>query len=122
LAYHRKFADTLSKDFIGHAVFPLLLRCASARTKRINSHYIDTQLDGSLQERIQELDDFVQLTSGTWYATTRRLEIYGIYFQNTGKPQRELEHVEVKPLTPSDIPASKFNSEKLLEGAKLETY
>lgn len=70
------------------------------------------------KEREYFLSDFIQLPDGQWYASTDQLITYAEGISQGGA----IWTIDVKVLQDDEFPADIFNGEKLLEGAKLETY
>ena len=71
-------------------------------------------------DRVDVLEDFKQLPTGQWYAAARKFTYTplkaGVYSSTSE------EFVDVKVLDPKEIPPGTFDGEKLLKGAKVETY
>jgi hypothetical protein len=84
----------------------------NAKQKRINGHWTD--------ERVEVLTDFKRLPTGQWYAAARKGELHP---SQTGVSDSQFEEsITIKVLRRSDIPPGTFNGEKLIKGAKVETY
>jgi hypothetical protein len=60
------------------------------------------------------------LPTGQWYAAARKGELHP---SQTGVSDSQFEEsITIKVLRRSDIPPGTFNGEKLIKGAKVETY
>jgi hypothetical protein len=73
------------------------------------------------KEREYESSDLIQLPEGQWYASKRVLITYPDPERGTGRGGANW-NVDFKVLEENQYPADIFNGEKLLEGAKVETY
>jgi hypothetical protein len=73
------------------------------------------------KEREYECSNFVQLPEGQWYAGKRVLIKYPNLTKGT-VGGRVNWNIDFKVLEEDEYPADTFNGEKLLEGAKIETY
>jgi hypothetical protein len=79
-------------------------------------------VDGKwVDDRVTYYSDFAQTEAGQWYATDRRIEMSANAKRGTSASTHH-EKIELKVLKPEEIPPGTFDGEKLLEGAKLETY
>jgi hypothetical protein len=65
--------------------------------------------------------DLRRLPDGRWYATRRMRIQYGDPEKGFGL-QTNYSHIDVKVLKDDEFPPGTFDGEKLLEGAKVETY
>lgn len=74
-------------------------------------------------EKVREYEnsDFTQLPEGQWYAKRRVLITYPDPERGTGRGGADW-NIDVKLLKEDEFPPDTFNGEKLLEGAKIETY
>jgi len=80
------------------------------------------QRSGSWEkEREYESSDLVRLPEGKWYARKRVLITYPDPEKGTSRGGANW-NVDFKVLEENEYPADVFNGEKLLEGAKVETY
>jgi hypothetical protein len=73
------------------------------------------------KEREYEYSDLTQLPSGQWYAAKQGLVTYPDPERGTARGGENL-NMDVQVLDEGDFPPGTFDGEKLLEGAKLETY
>jgi hypothetical protein len=73
------------------------------------------------KEREYESTDLVQLPEGQWYAGKRVLITYPDPERGTGRGGADW-NVDFKVLEENEYPPDAFNGQKLLEGAKVETY
>lgn len=73
------------------------------------------------KERQYEYSGFTRLPEGQWYATKRILVTYPDPEQGTVRGGANWS-IDVQVLEEGDFPPDAFNGEKLLEGAKRETY
>jgi hypothetical protein len=79
------------------------------------------QRDGQwTKDRQDQLLDMQQLPTGQWYP--RQWKIIGWTRESPPKPYETVHHDDVQVLDEADFPPDLFNGEKLLEGAKVETY
>ena len=73
------------------------------------------------KERQYELSGLTSLPEGQWYASSCLLTIYTN--SERGTRQREVNwSINIEVLDEGDYPPDVFKGEKLLEGAKVETY
>ncbi len=80
------------------------------------------QRSGSWEkEREYKVAGLAQLPQGQWYVTQRTLVTYADPEQGTSQGGDNW-NLDVQLLEESDFPPDTFNGDKLLEGAKLETY
>ena len=80
--------------------------------------------NGSQQITMEiSLSDFVQLPTGHWYPQKKNSISYHKIdpFKNPPPPEKS-ENIDIQLLQEKDIPIELFNGEKLLKGAKVETY
>ena len=78
------------------------------------------QIDGQWQkDRQDELLDLQQLPTGQWYPMQWKVVSW---MPGQAKPYETIYQDDVQLLNDADFPAGLFNGEKLLEGAKVETY
>ena len=73
------------------------------------------------KEREYECSDFVQLPQGQWYPSKRVLSMYPDATRGTDGSRVDW-NIDIKVLEENEYPADTFNEEKLLEGAKVESY
>jgi hypothetical protein len=73
------------------------------------------------KEREYEHSNFVRLPEGPWYAGRRVLVTYPDPERGTVQGGANW-NIDVKMLAEGDFPPDAFNGQKLLEGAKIETY
>jgi hypothetical protein len=73
------------------------------------------------KEREYESSDLVQLPQGQWYVGRRVLITYPDPERGTGRGGANW-NVDFKVLEENEYPPDAFNGQKLLEGAKVETY
>jgi len=73
------------------------------------------------KEREYECSDFVQLPQGQWYPSKRVLSMYPDATRGTDGSRVD-SNIDIKVLEENEYPANTFNGEKLLEGAKVESY
>jgi hypothetical protein len=73
------------------------------------------------KEREYESSDFIQLPEGQWYAGKRVLITYPDPERGTVRGGANW-NIDFKVLEENEYPPDAFNGEKLLEGAKIETY
>ncbi|MFA5864941.1 MAG: hypothetical protein WC975_09670 [Phycisphaerae bacterium] len=73
------------------------------------------------KDREDTFSEFTQLPTGQWYATKRNLINYPDPARGTSRGDTTWK-IDIKILDDSEYPPDIFNGEKLLEGAKLETY
>lgn len=73
------------------------------------------------KEREYECSDFVQLPQGQWYPSKRVLSKYPDATRGTDGSRVD-SNIDIKVLEENEYPADTFNGEKLLEGAKVESY
>ncbi|UCH70551.1 MAG: hypothetical protein JSV29_00785, partial [Candidatus Bathyarchaeota archaeon] len=69
------------------------------------------------------LSDFVQLPTGHWYPQKKRsISYYKIHPLKDPPSPETSENIDIQLLQEKDIPLDLFNGERLLKGAKVETY
>ena len=73
------------------------------------------------KEREYEVPGLAQLPQGQWYATQRTLVTYADPERGTVRGGADW-NIDVQLLEEADFPPDMFNGDKLVEGAKLETY
>ncbi len=73
-------------------------------------------------ERIDSLKDWIQLPTGSWFATTQYFESYGVFPNLRDDAYFETWHSDIILMTPAQAPADVFDGEKLLKDATLESY
>ncbi|MBC8472740.1 MAG: hypothetical protein H8D56_25040 [Planctomycetes bacterium] len=73
------------------------------------------------KERQYELSGFTRLPEGHWYASSCLLTTYADPERGTGQGGANWS-INIEVLDEGDYPPDVFNGEKLLEGAKIETY
>jgi hypothetical protein len=73
------------------------------------------------KEREYEYSNFVRLPEGQWYAGKRVLVTYPDPERGTVQGGANW-NIDVQVLAEGDFPPDAFNGQKLLEGAKIETY
>ena len=80
--------------------------------------------NGSQQITLEiSLSDFVQLPTGHWYPQKQNSISYYKTHPLKDPPSPEtFEHIDIQLLHEKDIPFDLFDGEKLLKGAKVETY
>ncbi len=74
-----------------------------------------------LNRRVEILDALKRLPDGQWYASQDTFEDYGRSVHE-GNPTTEVKAIDLKVLKPEEIPPGTFDGQKLLQGAKVETY
>lgn len=79
------------------------------------------QKDGQwIKDRQDQLLDLQRLATGQWYA--RRWKIVGWTLETPPKQYETVHQDDIQVLEEGDFPPDLFNGEKLLEGARVETY
>ena len=73
------------------------------------------------KERQYELSGFTRLPEGQWYASNCLLTTYADPERGTGQGGANWS-IDIEVLDEGDYPLDVFNGEKLMEGAKVETY
>ena len=73
------------------------------------------------KESQRDCSGFIRLASGQWYASKRTVVIYPAP-EEGAVPTQTNWNIDVQPLGEGDFPPDTFNGEKLMEGAKVETY
>jgi hypothetical protein len=70
----------------------------------------------------EECSDFLRLPPGQWYATRRTVVTYHPDPKRGTVQSSRNWNIDVQLIEETDFPPDTFNGDKLLEGAKLETY
>jgi hypothetical protein len=86
---------------------------------------IHIQNENGSQRRTMDitLSDFVQLPSGHWYPQKKRsISYYKIHPLKDPPSPETSENIDIQLLQEKDIPLDLFDGERLLKGAKVETY
>jgi hypothetical protein len=80
--------------------------------------------NGSQQITLEiSLSDFVQLPTGHWYPQKQNsISYYKTHPLKDPPSPKTFEHIDIQLLHEKDIPLDLFDGEKLLKGAKVETY
>jgi len=68
------------------------------------------------------LSNFIQLPTGHWYPQKRSIHFYDNHLFRRELPPELPENIDIQLLQEDEFPIDTFNGEKLLEGAKIETY
>jgi len=68
------------------------------------------------------LSNFIQLPTGHWYPQKRSIHFYDNRLLRKKLPPELPDNIDIQLLQEDEFPIDTFNGEKLLEGAKIETY